>query len=60
MGNVLKKMKQCFGDMNFKSSCLSSCCVKVEADIDIDLDGDDRPDVHIEIKDGEIEVETKS
>ena len=28
MGNFLEKFKQCFNNINIKSTCMSDCCVK--------------------------------
>jgi len=57
MGNVFKKMKQCMGNINFKSDCMSSCCSEnVDVDIEIDLNNDHKPDLFIGIHDGSIEL----
>jgi len=53
----LDKLKE-FIKINFKSKCFSSCCYSVDADIDIDVDGDKKPDIHIGIHDGEIEIKS--
>lgn len=54
---MLSKLKQLCGDFRMKSSCMSSCCDKTNANIDIDLDGDGETDIHIGVQNGKIDIQ---
>lgn len=48
---MLEKMKQC---INFRSSCMSDCCINTEIDLDLNNGKDD---VHISVHNAKIEIE---
>ena len=54
---MFTRLKHICGDFSMKSSCMSTCCNKANANIDVDFDGDGQPDLHIGLHEGKIDID---